>query len=185
MDDRNTPGTSAFQISNVAFRPYSPWMKKCLESCHQWRLPVILWVMVGYLAVTKSYLLTINLTDSLPGTLFLIDKRAFPGPGGLLAFRWANDWPYPRGSIFVKRLVGMPGAIVTAHGRRYFVDGMEIGVAKERSKSGEMLKPGPIGAIPKGRYFVSADHPDSLDSRYALTGWVADDQVIGQAYRVF
>jgi conjugal transfer pilin signal peptidase TrbI len=48
-----------------------------------------------------------------------------------------------------------------------------------------VLKPGPIGAIPPGHYFVSADHPDSLDSRYALTGWVADNQILGKVSRVF
>lgn len=160
-------------------------MKKCLEYWRLWRFPVVLWAMVGYLAVTKSYLLTINLTDSLPGTIFLIDKRAFPSEGELLAFRWANDWPYPKGSIFVKRLSGLPGAIVSAHGSRYFVDGREIGIAKAKSKSGVVLKPGPIGVIPPGHYFVSADHPDSLDSRYALTGWVAEDQILGKASRVF
>jgi conjugal transfer pilin signal peptidase TrbI len=141
--------------------------------------------MAGYLAFTKGFMLTLNLTDSLPGTIFLIDKRTFPLPGEFVAFRWQNNWPYPRGSIFVKRLTGMPGASVTASDRRYFVDGRDIGFAKEHSKSGVPLKPGPTGVIPNGHYFVSADHPDSLDSRYALTGWVADDQVLGQAIRLF
>jgi conjugal transfer pilin signal peptidase TrbI len=102
-----------------------------------------------------------------------------------VAFRWENNWPYPRGSIFVKRLTGMPGASVTASDRRYFVDGREMGFAKEHSKSGVPLKPGPTGVIPKSRYFVSADHLDSLDSRYALTGWIAEDQILGQAIRLF
>ena len=150
-----------------------------------WRLPVVLWWMAGYLAFTKVFMLTLNLTDSLPGTIFLIDKRTFPSLGEFVAFRWENDWPYPRGSIFVKRLTGIPGASVTASDRRYFVDGREMGFAKEYSKTGVPLKPGPTGVIPKGHYFVSADHPDSLDSRYALTGWVADDQVLGQAMRLF
>lgn len=141
--------------------------------------------MAGYLVVAQTYLLTINLTDSLPGTFFLIDKGAFPHEGELLAFRWANDWPYPKGSIFVKRLSGLPGTMVTARDRRYFVDGREIGIAKPLSRSGVPLKSGPIGVIPPGHYFVSADHPDSLDSRYDLTGWVGDEQIIGKAWRVF
>jgi conjugal transfer pilin signal peptidase TrbI len=32
---------------------------------------------------------------------------------------------------------------------------------------------------------VRAPHPDSLDSRYALTGWIAEDQIIGRAYALF
>ncbi len=85
----------------------------------------------------------------------------------------------------MKRLTGMPGARVTASDRRYFVDGREIGYAKEQSKSGVPLEAGPLGVIPNGHYFVSTNHPDSLDSRYALTGWIADDQILGQAVRLF
>lgn len=156
-----------------------------LTHWRRWRLPFVLWWMAGYLAFTKVFMLTLNLTDSLPGTIFLIDKRTFPRPGEFVAFRWEHNWPYPRGCIFVKRLTGMPGASVTASDRRYFVDGREIGFAKEYSKSGVPLKPGLTGVIPNGHYFVSADHPDSLDSRYELTGWIADDQILGQAFRLF
>jgi conjugal transfer pilin signal peptidase TrbI len=160
-------------------------MKNWLPSGPSWRFPAVLWAMVGYLAVTNSFLITVNLSDSLPGTLFVIDKRAFPKEGELLAFRWARDWPYPAGSIFVKRLSGRPGAVVSATGSRYFVDGREVGVAKSKAKTGALLQPGPIGVIPPGHYFVSAEHPDSLDSRYALTGWISDEQVLGKAVKIF
>jgi conjugal transfer pilin signal peptidase TrbI len=32
---------------------------------------------------------------------------------------------------------------------------------------------------------VRAPHPDSLDSRYALTGWVTQAQIIGRAHVLF
>ena len=38
---------------------------------------------------------------------------------------------------------------------------------------------------PAGRYYVRAPHPDSLDSRYRLTGWVSEEQIIGRAYALF
>lgn len=141
--------------------------------------------MVAYLAFTRSYMLAFNLTESLPGTLFLIDKGMFPGADELVAFRWEGNWPYPQGSIFVKQLVGLPGSSVTAQGREYSVDGRVVGVAKERAKTGELLIPGPAGVIPAGHYFVSGRHPDSLDSRYQLTGWVRRDQVVGKAFRLY
>ena len=35
------------------------------------------------------------------------------------------------------------------------------------------------------RYYVQAGHPDSLDSRYALTGWIHRSQIIGRARALF
>uniref|UniRef100_UPI0026028368 S26 family signal peptidase n=1 Tax=Accumulibacter sp. TaxID=2053492 RepID=UPI0026028368 len=103
----------------------------------------------------------------------------------LMAFRWENTWPYPRGSLFLKRLIGLPGSVVTATGRAFFVDGEPVGRAKERARTGEPLEIGPVGTIPDGRYYVAGAHPDSLDSRYRLTGWVGRQQIVGKAHWVF
>jgi conjugal transfer pilin signal peptidase TrbI len=32
---------------------------------------------------------------------------------------------------------------------------------------------------------MAASNPDSLDSRYALVGWVAEEQIVGRAFRIF
>ncbi|PZR43703.1 MAG: hypothetical protein DI537_61865 [Stutzerimonas stutzeri] len=45
--------------------------------------------------------------------------------------------------------------------------------------------PGPVGVIQEGHYYMTAPNPDSLDSRYALVGWVSDEQIVGRAFRVF
>jgi conjugal transfer pilin signal peptidase TrbI len=159
-------------------------MRICFPAWREIRLPFVLWLMVAWLAFSRSYMLAFNLTESLPGTVFLISKKTLPEAGDFVAFRWERNWPYPHGSIFVKRLTGLPGAQVTVQGRNYLVDGRTMGLAKERARTGEYLVPGPVGVIPEGRYFVAGEHPDSLDSRYQLTGWVKRDQVIGRAYRL-
>ena len=147
--------------------------------------PLLLWVIAAHLAFGRAYLVALNLTESLPGTLFLVEKDVMPKRGDLVAFRWEGSWPYPRGSIFVKCLIGLPGAVISAEGRDFFVDGKPVGRAKETARTGEPLDTGPLGTIPDGRYYVAGSHPDSLDSRYRLTGWVAQRQIIGKAVRVF
>jgi len=147
--------------------------------------PLLLWVIAAHLAFGRAYLLAWNITESLPGTLFLVEKGAMPARGELMAFRWEANWPYPRGSLFLKRLTGLPGSLVTATGRAFFVDGESVGRAKEHARSGEPLEVGPVGIIPDGYYYVAGSHPDSLDSRYRLTGWVSRPQVVGKAHRVF
>ena len=141
--------------------------------------------MAAYLALGKSYMAAINLTESLPGTIFIIERDAMPVPGEFLAFRWEQNWPYPRGSVFVKYLVGLPGAHVTNVDRHFFVNGLAVGRAKEHARTGEPLSPGPVGTIPPNHFYVAGTHADSLDSRYELTGWISRDQIIGRAYRLF
>ena len=147
--------------------------------------PIVLWLMAADMAFGRAYFVALNLTESLPGTIFLVEKGVMPQRGELVAFRWEPNWPYPHGSIFVKKLVGLPGSVVTAKGRDFFVDGNPIGRAKERARTGEALEIGPIGKIPDGHYYVVGTHPDSLDSRYLLTGWIGQHQIVGKAYRIF
>jgi conjugal transfer pilin signal peptidase TrbI len=148
-------------------------------------LPLVLWIAAAYLAFGRAYLIAFNLTESLPGTLFLIERDTLPNRGDLVAFRWQANWPYPQGSLFVKRLIGMPGSIVSARDRDFFVDGDPVGRAKERARTGEALEIGAVGMIPEAHYYVAGEHPDSLDSRYRLTGWVARQQIVGTAHRIF
>ena len=101
------------------------------------------------------------------------------------AMRWPGGGPYPAGVTFVKIVTGMTGDSVTRMDRDYYVNGIAVGTVKTVSRKGLPLEPGPVGILPPGRYYVHAPHPDSLDSRYALTGWVAEDQIIGRAYALF
>lgn len=156
-----------------------------LQRLRRYRLPLIIWLMAACLYIGRGYMLTVNLTDSLPGHVFLIEKGRIPVLGELAAFRWEETWPYPRGSIFVKILRGGPGSRVEVSDRNYYLDGQFVGTAKERASSGVLLEKGPAGVLPPGRYYVAADHPDSLDSRYRLTGWIRHDQIIGRARRLW
>ena len=141
--------------------------------------------VVGAVWFHSHYALGLTATHSLPGTLFLIERGTIPQRGDYVAFRWAGGGPYPMGVTFIKVLAGQPGDAVTRDGATFVVAGTAIGQAKQLSRRGEPLLPGPTGTLPEGRYFVFAPHPDSLDSRYALTGWIAREQIIGRAHAIF
>lgn len=154
--------------------------------------PLYLWLLVGCIAFGRSYLLAFNLTDSLPGTIFLIQKEEGlnPRPGEMVAFLYGGGGPYNSGTVFVKIVKGVAGSWVTAKAVEadcydYFVDEEFVGRSKPLSKAGYPLKSGPVGAIPQNHYYLSAPHPDSLDSRYEWVGLVARDRIIGRAYRIF
>ena len=141
--------------------------------------------LAGALWFHNHYALGLNATHSLPGTLYLIERGVLPQRGDPAAFRWAGGGRYPAGVTFIKVVAGQPGDTVTRDGATYVVAGTVLGQAKPTSRRGEPLEPGPTGTLPEGRYFVFAPHPDSLDSRYALTGWIASEQIIGRARAIF
>jgi len=130
----------------------------------------------------RHYAIAVNLSPSLPQQVFLIEKGKPPQRGDLVAFRWQG---HGKPVTFVKILTGLPGDTVHRVDRTYFVDSTAVGVTKTHSLKGAPLALGPAGTLPPGRYYVSAPHPDSLDSRYALVGWIAQDQIIGKAHALF
>lgn len=132
----------------------------------------------------RQHGLVINVTDSLPNWAFWIDRAKQPSRGDYVFFR-VEPTPLIRAhfgerpQLFGKQVVGVPGDVVTRQGRTFFVNGAPVATAKERSRRGIPLQPGPTGTIPRGFYFVATPHPDGFDSRYADIGWVAHRQLAG------
>jgi conjugal transfer pilin signal peptidase TrbI len=132
------------------------------------------------------YALGFNLSTSLPGTLYFIDKtKCVPHLGDTIAFRWHGGATYPAGVTFMKHVAGVPGDVVRVVGRNVWVNDTYIGYAKPLSLAGMPLFPTDPGVIPAGHYFVATPNPNSLDSRYAISGTVPQDAVVGKAYELF
>lgn len=102
-----------------------------------------------------------------------------------MGFVWHGGGPYGKGLAFGKIVKGMPGDVVTRKGLDFYINGKYVATAKERATTGQPLNPGPTGVIPPGRYFVYAPNPNSLDSRYEITGWIRQERVIGKAIPIF
>lgn len=168
-------------LSRIEFGRYR---RTLLTHAARWHWTYLL-IALGALSFHARFALGANVTASLPYRLFLIDKQARPTLGQYVAFRWPGGGPYPAGVIFVKEIVGVAGDVVTRRGHDFYVNEIPVGTAKAQSRLGQPLLPGPTGILPTGRYYVFAPHPDSLDSRYALMGWLPDAQIIGRAYVVF
>jgi conjugal transfer pilin signal peptidase TrbI len=145
---------------------------------------------IALLLYASSYWFTytLNYTHSLPGTFYVIHKNAALKKGDLIAYRWQGGATYPSGTLFIKKLVGMPGDVVKRVDQSFWINGKHIGIAKEKSKTGAALLPAMDGVIAHQEYFVATSHPDSLDSRYRFlrsNGNVQQQEVIGRAYEIF
>ena len=142
--------------------------------------------IVGLIAFNSFFMLGINISPSLPERAFLIHKREHSlARGDYVSFIWRGQKFFPSGIPFTKIVMGVPGDAVSFVDREVHINGKPIALAKFRSKHGEPLELGLTGVIPPGMYYVHGTHPDSLDSRYAVTGWIRADQVIGRAYPIF
>ncbi len=159
-------------------------------------LPVVL-----ILAIAIKYQVTINMTPSLPITWAVIERGNLTlKHGDLVAFRWTGQGPIPQGLELIKRVTGMPGDTVhrntncqaaTDQADLYSMcmdvrtsSGQLLGSfpVKKYTRQGAPLQAGAFeGVIPAEFVFVSGDHPDSLDSRYALTGLIGSSQMLGRS----
>ncbi len=142
-------------------------------------------VGVWVLSAGYGWGITENMTASLNGHFYVYHKGAEIHRGDLVAFRWRGGATYPRGVTFIKQVVGVPGDVVRREGNSFWVGNHYVGVAKPVSKAGVPLEPATAGVIQAGEFFVATSSPDSLDSRYALTGNVKHYEILGPAHEIF
>lgn len=136
-------------------------------------------------AVADRFEFTINKSHSLDGTLYVIHKGAPIERGNLVAYRWHGGGPYPAGVTFIKVARGMPGDVVSRIGQNFWINGTHIGAAKTHGRDGKPLEASSAGVIDAGEVFVATASVDSLDSRYAMSGNIAQRDIVGRAYVVF
>lgn len=143
---------------------------------------ILLGLGLALMLFTSRYQLAINLTDSLPGTVFLIDKKdKAVSRGRYVAFRWKGAAPVPDGVTVIKRVAGIEGDQVTVINRTVFINAQKVGIAKTHSRTGEPLTVISEAIIPFGYFYATADHQNSFDSRYAKPGLISTSAVRGRA----
>lgn len=138
------------------------------------------------LVFNMFFTIGINAGESLPDHVFLIMKgQTDIKRGDYMAFRWNGGGDYGYGLTFVKLVKGVGGDKVEAYGKTFYIDGQNVGTAKEKSRHGVPLEMAKAGLIPQNHYYVYAPHHDSLDSRYAMVGLISRDRIQGKAIPLF
>lgn len=135
-------------------------------------------------AFARDHALMINASPSLPYWAVWLTRGAVPQRGDIILFdppaspllvKHFGRQPQP----FGKKVSGVPGDVVTERNRAFFVNGHLVATAKPRSRLGEPLALGPTGRVPRGCYFVTTEHKDGFDSRYAAIGWICAPRILG------
>ena len=148
-----------------------------------WKLAIFGLILFSF---SLKFALSINLSHSLPGTLYLIVKKPDHIQKGDLVYYKYFGLLYHKRTPFLKIVEGVHGDSVSTKGREYLINGKSVGTAKEFSLSGSPLLANHFrGVIPPGKLWVSTPHKDSLDSRYEDNGLISEGQVVGKAYRIW
>ncbi len=127
----------------------------------------------------------VNLTNSLPYKLFVINKGGTPLVGNYVSFTAPLESGLPADTIITKKVLAGSGDIVNIKNNDFYINNKWVARAKTLSLKGEPLVLGPKGKLKQGQYYVSGQHPDSLDSRYQKMGWIYDEQIVAVAYPLF
>lgn len=163
---------------------------------------IVLAIFVGLIvAFSSRFTIGVNVTESLPHTLYLIDKaNRNVVLGDYVAFSWKSNKnacplgsanpdcapnPIPDDATLIKTVRGVAGDRVSIIEQTVFINKKAVSVIKTHAKDGSRLLPVTSGVIGEGQLYVHADHPDSLDSRYLIPGLIDEAQIKGKAYPIF
>lgn len=139
---------------------------------------VIIWVD-SQITIVKSW--------SLPYTIYWLDFHPDHNAiekGTFVRFKLHYYLYHEKNNDAIKRVACLPGEKLSVDAQKnYYCGKVWLCKAKDFSLKGDKLYNFVFnGVIPENEFFVVADHPDSLDSRYL--GFISRDQVRQFAYPI-
>ena len=140
-------------------------------------------VISGFYALSAGRLV-LNGTNSLPHTGYvMVSWPIVPLKGSFIAFAApeAVDTRFQQ-FPFIKRVVGLPGDEIRTRGKEVCIDDTCRTLLPKLAEKG--LAPLADGSVREDQYVVFGDTADSLDSRYALIGTVAREDILAVGYPV-
>lgn len=132
------------------------------------------------LLLVSFLFIRINLTKSVPYTVFWLQKVDRPHIGEYIAFSHPKN-----GEKMVKQYIARGGEKIEFFGNRIIVAGEDRGEILERSQSGNIYTPIQFDKVPEGFVFVWGSHKESFDSRYEEFGFIPEENILEVLWPIF
>ena len=135
-------------------------------------------VMINAFIPSGSMENTIQPEDRLIGSRLSYMKES-PERGDIVIFRYPDD----EEQLFVKRIIGLPGELVTIEDARVYIGEEQVLLEEEYLKEEWVVDNGPYTfEVPEGCYLVLGDNRNnSKDARYWDNTYVEEEQILGKA----
>ena len=145
---------------------------------------LVILAIAGALAAMVPRHFSVSKTASVNYRVFFLNIYADKFPRDqYIVFRLPSDCKYYPDKVLVKRVVAVPGDVMTMDGESFFLNGKYLTKGKGFTLKGEPLPAKRLeGEIPAGKVFVLGEKKDSYDSRYF--GLVDKSQIMGTAYGI-
>jgi conjugal transfer pilin signal peptidase TrbI len=132
------------------------------------------------------YELIVNRSDSLPGSVYFLDKTKAPLCGDTTVLDMPVESRFYRGWRLIKIIKGCTGDVISNNGQEIFINNHSAGVSMARTSNNQYeLFPIGVGAIPGDKVYLATSHRNSYDSRYASFGLRDRSELLGTAYLLF
>jgi len=142
-------------------------------------------LIINCVVPTGSMLNTIQLKDRVIGSRlsYLFSE---PERGDIVIFYYPGDESHK--TIYIKRLVGLPGDTIEVKGNRIYINGSETPLeepylSETYLSGGSHENYGPF-TIPEGEYFMMGDHRNSSSDSRAW-GTVKKEDLMGKALFIY
>lgn len=157
--------------------------EKCLSILRKWGsvvVPVVLVVILSRTVYLTAIVPTASMVPTIAVPSFVFSLRTSywfdtPQRGDIVLFH-RNDGTE---TVFVKRVIGLPGETVVVKNGTVSVDGVELKeayIAEEANTTGDG-----VFVVPDGEYFLMGDNRnDSLDSRFWAEHYVPEDHILSK-----
>lgn len=160
------------------------WVKEILSMLGTMAVAAVMVFLLKEFVIINAYIPSGSMENTIyPGDRIIGNRLAYlfeePKRGDIVIFKYPDD----EKQLFVKRVIGLPGELVTIEDATVYIGEEKIVLEEHYLKDEWTIAKGPYTfEIPEGSYLVLGDNRNnSKDARYWQNAYVEADKILGEA----
>jgi signal peptidase I len=164
------------------------WLKRNAGEIFDWLKYIVLAFVIALIlsnyVIVNAYVPSESMLSTIkPKTRILANRLHYyakkPQRGDIVVFKYPDN----EQTLFVKRVIGLPGETVEVKNGIVYIDGEKLSEPYIKQPSSNNFGP---YKVPEGRYFMMGDNRNSSwDSRYWTNKYVEKSKILGKVFLVY